>query len=130
MGKQKSLFLTTVLMAIVVLAACSSDSEGAANNAGQSEKKNKVAESGLKVMENEKVGRYLSDSEGMTLYIFKNDEKGLSNCTGKCLSNWPAFYSKDFEVPKGYDKSEFGTITRKDTGEKQTTYKGIPFITL
>ena len=26
---------------------------------------------------------------GMTLYTFKNDEEGVSNCNGGCAANWP-----------------------------------------
>ncbi|WP_318036018.1 COG4315 family predicted lipoprotein [Halobacillus shinanisalinarum] len=126
MGKQKSWLLAILLVTIVVFAACSDDSEGAANKKEQTEDKDEVTATGLKVMESENVGKYLADTEGKTLYIFTEDKKGVSNCTGKCLSNWPAFHTKDFKVPEGYNKSDFGTITRKDTDEKQTTYKGYP----
>ena len=42
------------------------------------------------------------------------------------LKRWPAFYVENFEVPEGFNKDEFGTITREDDGEKQTTYKDYP----
>lgn len=126
MIKQKLWFSATVLMVAFVLAACSSDGEDASNNKDQSKEKTEDVKTGLQVMENEKVGKYLTDSEGMTLYLFTKDEKGVSNCKGRCLKNWPAFNAKDFEVPEGYEKGDFGTITREDTGKKQLTYKGYP----
>lgn len=77
-------------------------------------------------MENKKIGKYLTDAKGMALYFFAKDQPNTSNCSGDCLENWPAFYSEDFAVPEGFNKEDFGTITRADTGEKQTTYKGYP----
>ncbi|GGJ88886.1 hypothetical protein GCM10007063_09280 [Lentibacillus kapialis] len=126
MKKQKLWILAAVLIAVLVLTACSGDSENDAENGDQSKEKGEDVKTGMQVMDNEKVGKYLADSKGMTLYIFTKDEKNVSNCKGKCLKNWPAYYTKDLNVPKGYDKSDFGTITRQDTGEKQTTYKGYP----
>lgn len=126
MVKQKLWLLATVLMTVLVLAACSSDSEDASDNGDKSKDKADKAKSSLQVMENADVGKYLADSEGTTLYVFAKDEKGTSNCKGKCLKNWPAFYTEDLNVPEGYNKSDFGTITRQDTGDKQITYKGYP----
>lgn len=103
------------------------------NNAQDSAKEDQVvngaaeetAES-LKLLENEKTGKYLADSKGMTLYYFKKDEPGKSNCAGECLENWPPFTEKDFDVPEGFDKKDFGTIKREDTGAEQVAYKGFP----
>ncbi|MFZ7943360.1 hypothetical protein [Neobacillus sp. 19] len=80
----------------------------------------------LQLMENEKTGKYLTDADGKALYYFKNDKPNTSNCSGECLQNWPSFYKENFEVPEGFNKDDFGTITREDTGEKQTSYKGYP----
>ncbi|GGB62620.1 hypothetical protein [Fictibacillus barbaricus] len=80
----------------------------------------------LQLLENEKVGEYLADAKGMTLYYFAKDTPNTTNCSDDCLKNWPAFYGENVEVPEGYNKEDFGTITRGDTGEKQTTYKGFP----
>lgn len=80
----------------------------------------------LKLLKNEKVGAYLADSQGRALYYFKKDEAGKSNCSGDCLVTWPAFTQKGFAVPEGFDRKDFGTITRQDNGEKQVTYQGFP----
>jgi len=73
----------------------------------------------------EGIGPYLVDANGMTLYYFKKDTVGVSNCSGGCLQNWPAFYAEQIIVPSTINMADFGTITRAD-GTKQTTYKGWP----
>jgi len=79
----------------------------------------------VKVMTKAGVGNYLADSEGMTLYYFKNDSPGESTCTGGCLDNWPVFYEEEITVPEGLDEADFDTIDRED-GTEQTTFKGYP----
>ena len=72
-----------------------------------------------------KVGNYLTDGDGKTLYYFTKDSSGMSACTGDCLKNWPAFTADNFVVPSALNASDFGTITRDD-GATQVTYKGYP----
>lgn len=73
----------------------------------------------------EKLGNYLTDSHGLTLYYFDKDPSGASVCSGQCLVNWPAFHADSIIVPSGLKASDFGEITRDD-GSKQTTFKGYP----
>lgn len=80
----------------------------------------------LKVMEKEETGDYLADSAGMALYYHIHDKNGVSSCTNQCLEKWPPFYLGSSEIPEGFSKSDFGVITRRDTGKKQSTYKGYP----
>ncbi|WP_158602163.1 plastocyanin/azurin family copper-binding protein [Cohnella endophytica] len=72
-----------------------------------------------------KLGNYLVDRHGMTLYYFDKDPLGASVCEGDCLAKWPVFRAEGSVVPKGLSANDFGEITRKD-GSKQTTYKGYP----
>lgn len=72
-----------------------------------------------------KLGNYLVDSDGKTLYYFDKDPVGASVCSGTCLENWPAFHANGIQVPKGMNASDFSEITRED-GTKQTTFKGYP----
>lgn len=72
-----------------------------------------------------KLGNYLVDSQGNTLYYFDQDPAGASVCSGTCLENWPAFHADGIQVPKGVNASDFSEITRED-GTKQTTFKGYP----
>ncbi len=71
------------------------------------------------------IGFYLTDGNGMTLYIFSKDVDGESYCSGGCLEKWPIFYTEKIVAPPGLNPADFGTITRAD-GKKQTTYKGWP----
>jgi predicted lipoprotein with Yx(FWY)xxD motif len=69
------------------------------------------------------LGTYLSDLNSRTLYTYSADSKGVSNCTGSCLLNWPAYEVNGAVVnlPK-----YVGTIKRTDNGQVQFTYKGLP----
>jgi predicted lipoprotein with Yx(FWY)xxD motif len=72
-----------------------------------------------------KLGNYLVDSQGVSLYYFDKDPSGSSVCTGDCLVKWPAFHADSIVIPKGLKAEDFGEITRSD-GAKQTTFKGYP----
>jgi predicted lipoprotein with Yx(FWY)xxD motif len=72
-----------------------------------------------------KLGNYLVDSKGMSLYYFDKDPKGSSVCSGDCLVKWPVFHVDSYVLPKGIAAADFGEITRAD-GTKQTTFKGYP----
>jgi predicted lipoprotein with Yx(FWY)xxD motif len=69
------------------------------------------------------VGSYLADPNGNTLYTYGADSSGTSNCTGSCLSTWPAY--KDTGATTGLP-TNVSTIKRSDNGETQYTYKGKP----
>jgi predicted lipoprotein with Yx(FWY)xxD motif len=77
---------------------------------------------------NPTLGQILTDSAGMTLYVFTKDTAGTSNCTGACLTNWPAL-----TVPAGTQPTagqgvtgKLGTITRTDDNTTQVTYNDMP----
>jgi predicted lipoprotein with Yx(FWY)xxD motif len=72
-----------------------------------------------------RVGSYLTDAKGISLYTFKKDTPGKSACAGDCIAKWPVFYTKKVVVSKKLEKKDFAVITRGD-GIKQTTYKGRP----
>ena len=79
----------------------------------------------IKLAEKGGIGKYLADSKGMTLYVFRKDSPGKSACAGPCVVKWPLYYHETVAVPEGLQAGDFGTITRED-GKKQTTYKGFP----
>ncbi|HYI22661.1 MAG TPA: hypothetical protein VEX62_08505 [Candidatus Limnocylindrales bacterium] len=77
------------------------------------------------VIETDSTGAFLVAPDGYSLYVFDNDEPGVSNCDGDCLDNWPAFTS-DGELTGGEGVTGiFATITRAD-GTTQVTYDGAP----
>lgn len=69
------------------------------------------------------LGQYLADPSGRTLYTYGGDSQGVSNCTGSCLANWPAYQDKGATtgLPSGVS-----TITRSDNRQVQFTYNGMP----
>jgi predicted lipoprotein with Yx(FWY)xxD motif len=79
----------------------------------------------VKVASKDKVGKYLTDAKGMTLYVFKKDSAGKSACAGDCVTKWPLYYRAQVGAGGELKATDFGTIDRED-GQKQTTYKGLP----
>ena len=70
-------------------------------------------------------GKYLADANGEALYTYGGDTKGVSNCTGSCLSSWPIYSAS---VTTGLP-TNVTVITRTDGGCKQYAYKGLPLYT-
>lgn len=67
-------------------------------------------------------GQYAVAANGMTLYIFDKDTKGVSNCSGSCAGVWPPYTtaSAPTKLP-----ANVTLITRTD-GSMQYAYKGMP----
>lgn len=79
----------------------------------------------VKTRHDAKLGTYLTDAKGMTLYRDADDKPNQSTCTGECLAEWPPFTSSgDLTLPPNVP-GKLGTITRKD-GTKQVTYNKMP----
>jgi len=79
----------------------------------------------VKVAEKEGIGKYLTDTEGKTLYWFKMDSAGMSACSGACVENWPLYYRETVAPAEGLSADDFATMTRAD-GKQQTTFRGYP----
>jgi predicted lipoprotein with Yx(FWY)xxD motif len=72
------------------------------------------------------LGRVLADQRGRTLYLFEKDKRGMSACTGSCVSFWPPLLATGKpRVASGVKRSLLGTIKRSD-GRRQVTYRGHP----
>jgi predicted lipoprotein with Yx(FWY)xxD motif len=65
------------------------------------------------------------NAKGKTLYLFAVDADNVSNCTGGCLANWPAFSAEKVVAPSLLKAEDFATLTRPDQ-KKQITYKKRP----
>jgi predicted lipoprotein with Yx(FWY)xxD motif len=75
---------------------------------------------------NDKLGSFLVDDKGMTLYLFTKDTPNTSVCYDKCATAWPPLLTTGAPVAgDGVDAAKFGTTTRKD-GTTQVTYNGWP----
>lgn len=66
-------------------------------------------------------GAVVAAENGMTLYTFRNDKKGVSNCYDKCATNWPPFIADGGAMADG----AYSIIDRKD-GTKQWAKDGMP----
>jgi predicted lipoprotein with Yx(FWY)xxD motif len=81
----------------------------------------------VKLSEDRTLGRFFTDANDMTLYVFTKDTPGVSNCYDKCATNWPPLLLKAGEqlvAPQGLG-GKLGTTTRKD-GSLQVTFNGAP----
>lgn len=68
-------------------------------------------------------GSYLTDTKGMTLYVFDKDQPQKSNCSGTCLANWPIFAAPS--AASTNPVNDFGVIQSTD-GKYMYTYKNMP----
>ena len=73
-----------------------------------------------------KLGRYIVDGKGLTLYLFEKDKGGKSACYSTCAKVWaPLITSARPRAGAGVVASKIGTTKRKD-GKLQATYGGHP----
>ena len=63
----------------------------------------------------------LTDANGMTLYIWDNDEPGVTNCYDQCAVNWPPLIAADDAQPEG----DFTLVERND-GSQMWAHDGWP----
>ncbi|MBX4997408.1 COG4315 family predicted lipoprotein [Rhizobium lentis] len=66
-------------------------------------------------------GKVLAGENDMTLYTFKKDTKGVSNCYDDCAKNWPPLMAASDAKADG----AYSIIERKD-GTKQWAKDGMP----
>ena len=66
-------------------------------------------------------GDVLAGENGMTLYTFRNDKDGMSNCYDACATNWPPLFAENGAMADG----AYTIVTRKD-GAKQWAKDGMP----
>lgn len=81
----------------------------------------------IAVNQQQPYGSYLTDGNGMSLYLFLKDSNGQSTCYSQCAQAWPPVLTKNKQVKSGKNvkSSMLGTIKRKD-GSLQVTYNGHP----
>jgi predicted lipoprotein with Yx(FWY)xxD motif len=73
-----------------------------------------------------KLGTFLVDSKGKTLYLFEADKGNNSSCNGACASVWPpATTSGPPTAGPNVTAAKLGTTMRSD-GKLQMTYNGHP----
>jgi predicted lipoprotein with Yx(FWY)xxD motif len=80
----------------------------------------------LQIAQNEKLGKFIADGDGHTLYLFTKDASNTSNCYDKCEQAWPPLLTAGQPTLKeGISTTVISTTVRKD-GSTQLTYNGWP----
>ena len=127
----RSARLLVLVMAMALLvAACGDESDdgdiaaddasgaGGTQEAGSADATVALADTAL--------GKVLVDAEGMTLYLFKQDQPGESNCAGGCAQLWPPVtVDGEARAGDGVAGAELTTVARGD-GSSQVAYHGMP----
>lgn len=93
---------------------------------GSSKSQSVTVNNAVLITKSASLGSYLAEPNGDALYTYGRDSNGVSNCTGSCLSSWPAY--QDTGATTGLP-ANVSTIKRTDNGEIQYTYKGMPLYT-
>ncbi len=118
----KKLFTTGIVLSglILLISSCSKDKNA---NPGTSLNDINLAMDAAH-------GTYITNKQGLSLYMFANDADGASSCTGGCETTWPPF-TTDLSTAKlgaGLTLTDFAMITTA-SGKKQVTYNGWPLYT-
>ena len=78
------------------------------------------------VSEKEPFGKYLTDAEGKSLYLFEADGKLNSTCYDACAQAWPPLVTEgEPTAGEGVDKGLLAAFERTD-GSTQVAYNGRP----
>jgi predicted lipoprotein with Yx(FWY)xxD motif len=81
----------------------------------------------LQVATNPTLGKILVNNTGRTLYAFKNDSPGQSNCTGVCATIWPPLaIPKNAKPTAGTGVGGLLGVLQRTDGSYQVTYNGAP----
>jgi predicted lipoprotein with Yx(FWY)xxD motif len=124
--------LSVFVLAGIGLAACGDDSDDTATKSSTTETTEATAGAGgaavVKVTDNDKFGKILTDTQGHTLYVFLKDTGTTSTCTDACADLWPAVTATGTPTGDGVDADDLGTTTRPD-GTTQVTFYGHPVYT-
>ncbi|MBV8928437.1 MAG: hypothetical protein JO152_04860 [Mycobacteriaceae bacterium] len=73
-----------------------------------------------------KLGTFLTDGQGLTLYLFAKDTTSTSTCNGACIDMWAPLTTTGAPVAgPGVIASMLATSPRADGGT-QVTYHGHP----
>lgn len=119
--------IVIVAAAAVIFAVFNNSPTPSANNStgsnGQNNQPAGTKSSIILTKTDPELGQYLTDANGQALYTYNADSTNTSNCTGSCLTTWPAYQAtgSTANLP-----ANIGTIKRTDNGQTQYTYNGMP----
>lgn len=84
------------------------------------------SESTVKVSSNSELGRFLTDSKGMTLYMFTPDKNNTSTCYDQCAVTWPPYLISSSQPTAAPNLRGSLGVTKRRDGKLQVTYDGMP----
>ena len=73
-----------------------------------------------------KIGTFLVDGHGRTLYLFQKDKTTRSTCSGACATDWPPLLTSGKAKASGSVRKALLGTTKRSDGSTQVTYKGHP----
>jgi predicted lipoprotein with Yx(FWY)xxD motif len=73
-----------------------------------------------------KLGTFLVDAKGRTLYLFEKDKSKKSTCSGACAVAWPPLLTSGAPKAAGSAKRSLLGTTKRSDGKTQVTYNGHP----
>src|SRR5262245_9028203 len=76
-----------------------------------------------------KLGTFLVDGHGRTLYLFQKDKTKRSTCSNACATDWPPLLTTGKAKVSGSARKALLGTTKRTDGTTQVTYKGHPLYT-
>jgi predicted lipoprotein with Yx(FWY)xxD motif len=73
-----------------------------------------------------KLGTFLVDGRGHTLYLFQKDTSAKSRCSGACAAAWPPLTTREKPEAQGGAKAAKLSTSRRSGGQRQVVYNGHP----
>jgi predicted lipoprotein with Yx(FWY)xxD motif len=108
--------LRAILMSVALTLTAASAMAVATNAAGTATVKARHA----------KLGTYVVDARGMSLYLFEKDKGRKSTCYGTCAKVWKPLTVRGAPKAGAGLKPSLLSTTRRTGGAKQVTYGGHP----
>jgi predicted lipoprotein with Yx(FWY)xxD motif len=118
--------LAAVALVALVIAGCGGNDDNGNAHASSTPPKTKNGGSATVGVASSSLGKILVDSQGRTIYLFRQDTGTKSTCSGACATDWPPVrVSGKPTAGSGVNASMLGTTPRSD-GKPQVTYNGHP----
>jgi predicted lipoprotein with Yx(FWY)xxD motif len=129
MRRTRMLAISLAIVTTLAAAACGDTNDGdvAADEGGAAGATQEAGATAATVaLADTPLGNVLVDAEGMTLYLFKQDQPGKSNCAGGCAQMWPPVtVDGEARAGDGVSATDLTTVARDD-GSTQVAYHGMP----
>src|SRR5574337_2212369 len=114
--------MSKVLMAAVVLLAVACG--GSPTSASSPTPGTGLPVATVALASDSKLGKFLVDGSGRTLYLFVQDASAESTCYGDCAKYWPPLLTGGApRAATGVNAALLGT-TKRNNGEVEVTYDG------